>query len=237
MESKKVKGGYLVASIKDMDSKEGIVMGYAASFNTLDSDGDIILPGAFKKTIQEQGPESKQPRIKHLLNHEIEDPIGKLIVLKEDSKGLYYESKVGSNEVGQDFIKMVESELITEHSIGFSTIKRTVTNPDADWKDQTTQIHEVKLWEVSSLTAWGANQYTPLIGLKTLQNVEDRIEKLLKALSNGTFTDTTFMFIEDELRFIQKAYNQLKSNTTKPEQPSTLPDDIKQIFRSFSKTI
>ncbi len=52
----------LTASIKDMDMKLGIVTGYAASFNTLDSDNDIIMPGAFSKTIRDQGPGSAQPR-------------------------------------------------------------------------------------------------------------------------------------------------------------------------------
>jgi hypothetical protein len=34
----------LEAGIKDMDIKQGIVTGYFSSFNTLDSDNDIILP-------------------------------------------------------------------------------------------------------------------------------------------------------------------------------------------------
>jgi phage head maturation protease len=37
---------------KDIDKKEGIVSGYFASFNTLDSDGDIFVQGAFTKSIK-----------------------------------------------------------------------------------------------------------------------------------------------------------------------------------------
>lgn len=79
--------------IKDVDSKKGIVSGYFSSFNTKDADGDIIRPGAFSKSINDWFPKG---RIKHLLNHDTTKPLGKLLTLKEDSHGLYYESKVGS---------------------------------------------------------------------------------------------------------------------------------------------
>lgn len=230
---------HLVASIKDLDTTKGIVTGYAASFNTLDSDNDIILPGAFTKTIKDQGPNSVQPRIKHLLNHNTSQPLGKLLVLKEDATGLYYESQMGSHSLAVDFLKMVESELITEHSIGFSTIKKTVINPDADWRDQQTQIHEVKLWELSSLTAWGANQYTPLTGLKDLKSVEQRIERLIKACSSGTFTDTAFTFLNEELLFLQKAFKDI-STKPEPKEETTLPDTMKgfgDAILSFTKTL
>lgn len=220
---------HLVASIKDLDMKKGIVTGYAANFNSIDSDNDVILPGAFTKTIREQGPDSVQPRIKHLLNHNTNQPLGKLLVLKEDSTGLYYESQTGSHALAVDFLKMVDSGLITEHSIGFSTVKKTVINPDADWKDRTTHIHELKLWELSSLTAWGANQYTPLIGVKSEKQVAERMELLIKALQNGTFSDSSFQLLEDELLFIQKAFKDL---TTKPgsDQGATSPVGFAEWF-------
>lgn len=220
---------FLSASIKDMDIKQGIVTGYAASFNTLDADNDIIMPGAFTKTINEQGPKSKQPRIKHLLNHNTSQPIGNPLTLMEDNKGLLYESKIGTNSIAQDFLKMVDSGLITEHSIGFSTVRKTVINPDADWRDQTTHIHEVKLYEFSSLTAWGANQNTPLIGVKSLQTIDERINTIVKAIDNGTFTDSTFIFLKDELYFLQKAFKDITTHAA----PAPEPDVEKQIKEAF----
>lgn len=229
---------FLAASIKDMDMKQGIVTGYAASFGTLDADRDIIMQGAFTKTIKEQGPQSTQPRIKHLLNHNTSQPIGNPLTLIEDATGLYYESKVGTNAIAVDFMKMVDSNLITEHSIGFSTVRKTVLNPDADWREQKTQLHELKLFEFSSLTAWGANQYTPLVGVKSLKTVEDRIANLIKAIDCGTFTDTTFIFLQDELLFLQKAF---KDITTPAALVAPEPDfeaQIKEAFNLFnSKSI
>lgn len=225
---------YLAASIKDMDMKEGIVTGYAASFGTLDADRDIIMQGAFSKTIKEQGPESTQPRIKHLLNHNTSQPIGNPLSLMEDSKGLLYESKVGTNSIAVDFLKMVDSGLITEHSIGYSTVRKTVINPDADWMEQKTQLHELKLFEFSSLTAWGANQYTPLIGVKSLKTVEDRIVNLIKAIDGGTFTDTTFIFLQDELLFLQKAFKDITTHAATAPEPD-IEAQIKEAFQLFKQ--
>jgi len=223
---------FLSASIKDMDMKQGIVTGYAASFGTMDSDNDIIMPGAFTKTINEQGPQSKQPRIKHLLNHNTSQPLGLPTSLTEDAKGLLYESKVGTNSIAVDFLKMVDSGLITEHSIGFNTVRKTVTNPDADWRDQTTHIHEVKLYEFSSLTAWGANQFTPLIGMKSAKTIEERIERLIKACDNGTFTDTTFLFLNDELLFLQKAFKDISTHAViNTPEPETIKSGIQAAFK------
>ena len=229
----------LVASIKDLDIKKGIVTGYAASFDTLDSDNDIILPGAFTKSIKDCGPSAAQPRIKHLLNHDKGKPLGLPEVLKEDTIGLYYESKTGTHALGLDFLKMVDSGLITEHSIGFSTIKKNIINPNDSWDKQKTELLELKLWEFSSLTAWGANRNTPLLGVKSLQSVDDRISKLVKAINNGTFTDSTFEFLSEELLYLQKAF---KDISTKPEavEQTTLPETVKEyaaLINNFTKSI
>lgn len=174
--------------IKDVDKKEGIVTGYFAAFGMKDSDGDIIHPGAFTKSIQELGPTGKG-RIKHLMNHNPSQPLGNIIELKEDSYGLYYKSKIGSHTLGRDFIKMVESDLIKEHSIGFNDL----TPSDKRKGENANNITEVKLYEGSSLTAWGANEFTPLVELKAL-NIEDinaRLKAFEKFIRNSDATDET----------------------------------------------
>jgi HK97 family phage prohead protease len=196
-------------SIKDVDGKKGLVTGYFADFNSIDSDGDIIMPGAFVKSITQNGPESRKPRIKHLMNHDVSKPLGVVTVLKEDGKGLYYESKIGSHELGEDFIKMAESGLITEHSIGYRTIKYNQLKPWTDWKEgeAVRELVELKLYEGSSLTAWGANMNTPLTGMKTEQKIiaiNNRMDVLIKALHDGTFTDETFDLLEIELKQLQQ---------------------------------
>lgn len=226
--------------IKDVDGKKGIVTGYFSDFNSIDSDGDIIKPGAFQKSISQNGPQSSKPRIKHLLNHDSSKPLGVLEVLKEDTKGLYYESRLGTHSLGVDFIKMVDSGLISEHSIGFQTVKYNQLKPWNEWKqgEAARELTELKLYEGSSLTAWGANMNTPLTGLKTEQKVRkinDRIDILIKSLRDGTFSDETFGLLEIELKQMQQAMIDL---TTEPEQ-TTHPDEEKAVadIKQFLKTL
>jgi hypothetical protein len=203
--------------VKDVDAKSGVVSGYFSAFGMVDSDGDIIMPGAFKRSIQDWGPEAKG-RIKHLLNHDPSKPLGKPIVIKEDSYGLYYESKIGTHQLGKDFIKMVESGLIAEHSIGFKTLR--------EQKGSTAnEIHEVMLFEGSSLTAWGANENTPLLGLKNMGNVEqvkDQIKAFEKFIRDSDVTDETIDLCLIKVKQLAQAIEMMSSTApviaTEPQQ-------------------
>lgn len=224
-------------TIKDVDGKQGIVSGYFAAFDNVDSDGDVIRKGAFTKTILENGPQSSRPRIKHLLNHKIEKPIGKLLTISEDNYGLAYESQIGTHSLGQDFIKMVESGLITEHSIGFNIVKRNqlqdwdgyMKNPAGGWFE----ITEVRLFEGSSLTAWGANEMTPLTGMKSAVDLNEIIERqraIEKFCRNTDATDETIESLLIHSKQLTQIILDLKA--TKPLEESTLPD-VKGVFDTF----
>lgn len=215
--------------IKDVDGKKGIVTGYFAHFDSVDSDGDVIKKGAFIKTIQEYGPCARKPRIKHLLNHDSWQPLGRLLELKEDNYGLYYESQLGSHNLGADFVKMVESELITEHSIGYRTQKFNQLKPWSEWKEGEAmrELTEIKLWEGSSLTAWGANPNTPLTGMKAKVKVEKlgkRIETMIKFMRDGTVTDETFDQLEISLKQLQQAFIDLSK--PEPDEKATQEEPV-----------
>lgn len=181
----------LAGSIKAVDTEKRIISGYFSAFNVVDSYGDVVMPGAFAKTIAEQGPKSRQPRIKHLLNHDVSQPLGKIIELKEDAYGLYYESEIGSHSLGEDFLKMVDSGLITEHSIGYRVVRQTSSKSKTEENGrevevEVTQLLELKLYEGSSLTGWGVNQYTPLVsGAKAdTDKLAERVKKLEKFIKS-----------------------------------------------------
>jgi uncharacterized protein len=222
------KTAVLGASFKDADSKTGIVTGYFSAFGNKDSDGDIIVSGAFKRTIEERGPASNQPRIKHLRNQKTDSPIGKILTLKEDSQGLYYESHVGTHTIGKEFIKMVESDLITEHSIGYRVIKWEKDQSDSE----ATKLTELQLWEGSSLTAWGANHLTPLTGMKA-DNKENFIDNLIRKYSaierycrNTDSSDENIELLILANKQLQQIIIDLTKETTTPAQEGAmLPDN------------
>lgn len=192
--------------VKDVDAKKGIVSGYFSAFGMVDSDGDIMMPGAFKRSIQDWGPEGKG-RIKHLLNHDPSKPLGKIMELDEDNYGLKYTSQIGTHSLGKDFVKMVESGLIAEHSIGFK-ILREQKSGDAN------QIHEVMLFEGSSLTAWGANENTPMIGMKNMGTIDDiqaQIKSFEKFIRDSDVTDETIDLCLIKVKQLAQALEMMSS--------------------------
>lgn len=160
--------------VKDVDTKGRTVTGYFAKFGNIDSDSDIMMQGAAKKTIQENGPDSAKPRIKHLWQHDSWQPLSTPKVLKEDDFGIYFESVIANTSLGNDVLTLYQEGVITEHSIGFNII-------DADKSEITgiRTIKEIRLWEGSSVT-WGANSDTPFLGIKTI--VGDDADSLAKKL-------------------------------------------------------
>lgn len=238
-----IKTEVLSAEIMDLNPKQGIVTGYFSKFNNVDGDGDIIRPGAFTKTIKEQGPESALPRIKHLLNHDPSLPLGVLKSLTEDAYGLAYESQIGSHEGGEDFIKMVESGLITEHSIGFKIIKRNqiqsyenyLKNPSAGQFE----ITEIKLYEGSSLTAWGANPLTPITSLKSMNDIDLLVAKheaIEKFCRNTTATDDTIQMLLLHSKQLAQLILDMKS-TTEPAKAIQPEESVVDIIRQFNNNL
>ena len=207
--------------VKDVDAKKGIVSGYFSAFGMVDSDGDIMMPGAFKRSIQDWGPNGKG-RIKHLLNHDPSKPLGKIMELEEDNYGLKYSSQIGTHSLGKDFIKMVESGLIAEHSIGFK-ILREQKSGDAN------QIHEVMLFEGSSLTAWGANENTPMIGMKnmgTIEDIQSQIKSFEKFIRDSDVTDETIDLCLIKVKQLAQALERMSSTEAVIETPLQQKEEI-----------
>lgn len=214
----------LELEVKDVDRKEGIVSGYFAAFGIKDSDGDVIHKGAFDRSIQDWMPKG---RIKHLLNHDPSKPLGKLIELKEDDYGLFYRSQIGKHDLGRDFVKMVESELIKEHSIGFNDL----TPSDKKKGEGFANITNVKLYEGSSLTSWGANEFTPLLEMKGEDKVavlQKRIKAFEKFVATTTATDETIELCLIQIKQLSQIIETMSSTpaATAPEQPKQSKDAV-----------
>ena len=221
------------ATIKDLDVATGIVTGYFSQFNSIDLDGDVIMPGAFTKTIAERGPDSSKPEIAYLWQHDTYKPLGKLMVLREDNFGLYFEAKMSDTTYGQDALKLYRDGVITQHSIGYQVIKSVETT--IDMEEEVDQIYEVKLWEGSAVT-FGANPNTPFTGFKSAEEREDRIKTLVKAIKNGTYTDETFGLIEFELlKLVSLAKTEEPSKITTTVQEPKEDNKIQEIklFRNL----
>ena len=224
MRQTKQKANPLSLQVKDMDSAKLQVTIYVSAFGNKDSDGDIIEKGAFSKTIKERGPLGSK-RIKHLKQHSVWDVVGAPLEMAENNTGLLVVSQLSKSTDGRDTYADYEANLY-EHSVGFEIIKESQKS-DANY------IHEIKLWEYSSVT-WGANELTPLVAMKGIdlgmfvEKLNKRTDRLSQALKNGTHTEEKLNEFAYELDLIKSYYNDL---IKEPDHTTTF-DEIIGAFKN-----
>lgn len=213
------------SAITDVDLTKRTVSGYFARFNNVDSDGDMIKEGAFMKTVAETGPGGSN-RIKHLKNHDPGQMIGKLVTLKEDGTGLFFTSIISTNSHGKDALIEYQEGLLTEHSIGYQTIQ------SEEAKESYNILSEIKLWEGSAVT-WGANELTPVTGIKSLvalsiDELQKKLDHVLKVCKVGSLSDEYLSSVEINIKQIQQAIaDKLESKPI--EEVTPIPDNSKEI--------
>src|SRR5579859_7766330 len=204
-------------SLKDVDAMQGVICGYASSFNVVDDGNDMVLPGAYTKTIAEQGPGSKQPRIKFLYQHDTTAILGVPRVLKEDGFGLYFEAKIAPTALGKDVLTLYQEGCITEHSIGYEVVQ-------ADWdRAQAVRLlKELRLFEFSAVT-FGMNPDTPTVGVKSLADLSrltamaEQAERLDTILHSGNLRSNALCeTLERELKALQTALAPTREAASQP---------------------
>ena len=105
--------------LEKYDEEQGIVSGYASVFGNVDDGGDGVDPGAFAVSIAEC-----VGRVNLLaLHNACWLPVGRPLVLKEDTKGLYFEAKISDTALGRDVKTLIRDGVLTEFSIGYDPIE------------------------------------------------------------------------------------------------------------------
>jgi len=199
---------HLNFDLKD-DNDKGEIAFYFSKFDVKDSDGDIVVKGAFKKT------KENIKRIKHAYNHNIYQIPGVLKEIGEDHKGAFAVSQLAlKTDLGRNVYEQYKAGIISEHSYGFDIIQT-----DKDKEKEAQIIKEVKLYEVSSLTAWGANEFTEVIDIKSM----DYLNMLLK--SNK--------YDEKIVTKINEVLNYLETLKAVDETPEPF-DTIKYLFDNLN---
>lgn len=235
--------------IKDFDESSRKVAVYLSSFDSIDSDNDIIRRGAFKKSIMERGPQTNSNRqIAFLRYHNWEMPIGKFLELAEDQKGLFAVGQLGTSTLGNDALADYQDGIIKEHSIGFQYIKdkmRFIEDGSTDIGGFY-EINEVKLWEGSAVT-FGANEFTNVVEVAKSEGKTDivlkltnEIDTITKALINGKGTDDRLYNLEMKLKFLNAQLSSLaltepfEKHSVKEQKPEEkLTFDWSKVYNNF----
>lgn len=216
--------------IQDMDETKGYIRGVFAHFGSLDKHGDIIQKGAFKKTILEHGPKGTN-EIAHLLDHKGDNAVAAITELDEVGNNLEYTSFIGTHDQGRNFREMVKSGIIKFHSIGYSTVKQFYDN-----QQKANLLQELKLWEGSSLQFIAANHNTPVLGMKSFEQMDqeeimDYLYLLEKFVRNTNATDDCIIEIEKRIKslseLIEAGKPTLKSEKADDTQIKSLIDLLK----------
>ncbi len=121
--------------------EEGRFAGYASVFNKLDSGGDIVLPGAFAKSLAK-----RRGRIRLLFQHDPKEPVGTWKSIAEDSHGLFVTGQLVPGVPRSDALRrLIENQALDGLSIGFRTVR-------ASRQAGKRLLHEIDLYEVSIVT-------------------------------------------------------------------------------------
>ncbi len=207
--------------MKDLDESKGVVTIYINAFNNEDSDGDISLPGSFKRTFKNNGH-----AIQHWLNHERDKLLGVPIKLYEDDFGAVAVSQLNiRKQLGKDVFE--DYKLFAEHGKTLQHSVRVIPVKFEEERDKDRTVRKVSEWklvmEYSTLYGWGANQQTPLIDIKSLSDLE-------LMMREGNYSD-------EKGRLIEETYNKLKRllesddpQDTPEKDPSALEADRVKYF-------
>ena len=131
--------------VKSVDLEEGIISGYASVFGNVDSYGDIVVKGAFSKSIEKIKRTGKV--IPVFYGHNMEDPranIGRVIDLREDSHGLFFEAQLdlSGDTYGHLVYEQLKDGRLDSLSFGFSITDGA--NTEAGY-----ELRELELYEIS----------------------------------------------------------------------------------------
>ena len=103
--------------------EDGFFSGYGAVFGNVDWYNDVILHGAFQKSLQRWEEKGKMPPV--LWNHNDGEPIGVYTNIYEDEKGLFVEGRLLIDDVprAKSTHALLKAGAIDGLSIGYKTKK------------------------------------------------------------------------------------------------------------------
>lgn len=159
---------------------EGQFVAYASVFGNVDSTGDIVMPGAFAKTLADWAASGKP--IPLLFGHEMDDPdynIGYVVDAVEDDTGLLVTAQLDlENPKAKQVYRLIKGRRIDQMSFAYDVVQKLETYIEGDI--EVCQLLELKLYEVSVVTI-GANQETEILAVKHAGEVAERVAAAVKA--------------------------------------------------------
>ena len=147
---------------KTTDDEKGNVEAVFSVFNNLDSDGDVVLPGAIKSGF-------KDDQVPMVFAHKWDQPIGKGKIVQEDDKAVFKGKFFMGTEAGKEAYNLAkEMGDLQEWSFGFRINDYEVAEfqKDGESVGDVRYLKDLEVYEVSPVLV-GANRQTYTLAIKT----------------------------------------------------------------------
>lgn len=130
----------------------GTLEGYASVFGNVDSGGEVVVKGAFAKTLKER---LKKGAVKlydsHLLGQGTDAVIGVVEDAEEDDYGLKFRARFSATTRAQTVRQKIKEGVLNALSFGYDVVK-----DQWDEAKKVRYLKELRLFEVS-VVPWGMN--------------------------------------------------------------------------------
>lgn len=154
-------------------SDDGVFSGYGSIFGNKDHGGDIVVAGAFAKSLAEH--RQKGTSVKMFWQHDSHQPIGKWTDISEDGKGLYVEGRLNMGvQKAREAHALLKEGDIDGLSIGYGVIES-----EPDEKRGALLLKQVKLYEVS-VVSMAMNERARVESVKS-----ERMKEFARKLRDG----------------------------------------------------
>src|SRR5690606_10110985 len=179
----------------DAGLNEGEFVGYASVFGNVDSYGDVVVKGAFDRTLKGYG--EKGAGIPAYWSHRMDDPdmnIGKTVEAFEDDHGLRVRVQLDlDSPKGKQVHKLIKEGRVGMMSFAYE-VKDGLFREATDDLPAHYELRDLELYEVSVVPI-GANTATELIDVKSIlpdvpakafEEILERLGRIEAALSAAT---------------------------------------------------
>jgi len=175
---KYIERPFQVKSVKS----DGTFEGYGSVFGELDSYRDIVVAGAFQKSLQEDF-KAKDRYVPMLWQHNMYAPIGIYPEIGEDGKGLLLKGECNMEvQQGRECHALMKQGALSGLSIGYTTER-------SEWDDSKNvrRLIEIKLWEVSPVT-FPAGDSARVSSVKSISDMASLADIELHLRDVGSFS-------------------------------------------------
>lgn len=180
-------------------TEKGIVTVGVNGIGIEDAQHDISMPGSFTDTLRDD-----ITKMRWYLNHDTRQLLGVPLSGEEKDNNLIMTGQLNlKKQIGRDILEdyklFRDAGRTLEHSIGVKALAR-------DEEDRR-KVVRWKMLEYSTLTGWGANPQTFLVGLKsaTEDQIRDAVELIRMAFKQHGYSDERLKNYDMELNLLLKS--------------------------------